>query len=52
MKHYRIEFPKKSDISPPPMTDEDWEKYVQQRVDEEADFLNSTSHLLEKNHVR
>lgn len=30
-----------------PMTDADWEKYIHQRSQEEADHFNATAHLLE-----
>lgn len=32
---------------PRPMSDQDWENYVQQKLDEEADFFNATAPLAE-----
>lgn len=37
--------------SSPVMRDEDWEEFVQQKLNEEADFFNSTAPLAEKMHV-
>lgn len=34
----------------PPMSDQDWENYVQQKLIEKADFLNSTAHLVDKSY--
>ena len=52
MKHTAFKFPPYTEPIPRPMTDRDWEDYVQKLVEEEADFYNATSHLMETSHVR
>ena len=41
-------FHTKPSPNPAPMTEQDWENYVQRKLEEEADFLNSIAHLVEK----